>query len=288
MKITVAKNAGFCFGVKRAIDIALKSSQEAKENPVYMLGDIVHNENVVRNIQMSGIKKTKNIYNPKISSLLIRAHGSSQKIIEKANSLGLKVIDATCPMVKEIHNIVIDMDKKGYKIIVIGDHQHDEVQGIVGQIAHKAIVLEEITDIKKKIPKKLNKAAVVAQSTQNLEKVLKMRALLKGYVTDLKFFNTICLPTRLKQAEIKSLPKEKDCIVVIGSKTSANTKRLFQIAKSINEKSYWVNSITDIKKEWFGGVKSVGITAGASTPDETIRTIRRHIHKITSRSSAID
>lgn len=276
MKITIAKNAGFCFGVKRAIDIALESAHH-KTHPVYMLGDIVHNENVVGKIEATGIQKVKNLTQSKKGSLLIRAHGSAQKIIEKADTLGLKIIDATCPMVKEIHKIAVDMDTKGYKIIVIGDHKHDEVQGIVGQIQHKAIVLEDINDIKKKITKKIPKAAVVVQSTQNLEKVFKMHKMLKGYVADLQFFNTICSPTRLKQAEIQNLPKENDCVIVIGSKTSANTKRLYQIAKSINPNSYWVNSAAELKKEWFKKAKSVGITAGASTPDETIQEIKSYI-----------
>ena len=281
MKITIAKSAGFCFGVKRAIDIALESAARSKDR-VYMLGDIVHNENVVKNIERAGIEKTRKLNNPRIGSLLIRAHGSSKKIIEKAGRLGLKIIDATCPMVKEIHNIAIDMDSRGYKIIVIGDYKHDEVQGIVGQIKHKAIVLQGLADIKKKVPKRMQKSAVVVQSTQNLEKVLKMQELLKERVDDLQFFNTICSPTRLKQAEIKTLPKASDCIIVIGSKTSANTKRLYQIAKSINKNSYWVNSADELKKGWFEGIKSVGITAGASTPDETIAAIKERIQKISS------
>lgn len=279
MKVTVAKSAGFCFGVKRAIDIALENAK-TKDSSVYMLGDIVHNENVVRDIERAGIKKTRKLNNPKMSSLLIRAHGSSKKTLEKADSLGLKVIDATCPMVKEIHKITIDMDRRGYKIIVIGDYKHDEVQGIVGQIKHKAIVLEGIADIKKKVPKRMAKGAVVVQSTQNLEKVLKMQELLREHIDDLQFFNTICSPTRLKQAEIKTLPKENDCIIVIGSKTSANTTRLYQIAESINKNSYWINSPDELRKKWFRGAKSVGITAGASTPDDTIDTIKERIQKI--------
>lgn len=279
MKITVAKSAGFCFGVKRAIDIALKSAKD-KERSVHMLGDIVHNENVVRKIERAGIRKIKTI--PHSGSLLIRAHGSARNIEEKAKGRGLAIIDATCPMVKEIHTIVSDMDKKGYKIIVIGDYRHDEVQGIVGQIRRKAIVLENIEDIEKKIHRGLSKAAVVVQSTQNFEKVLRMQKILEGYVTDLKFYNTICSPTRLKQSEIKRLPKENDCIIVIGSKTSANTKRLYQIAKSINKNSYWVNGARAIRKEWLAGVTSVGITAGASTPDETIQEVKAYIQKIAS------
>ncbi|HLD40713.1 MAG TPA: 4-hydroxy-3-methylbut-2-enyl diphosphate reductase [Candidatus Omnitrophota bacterium] len=277
MKITIAKNAGFCFGVKRAIDIALESAKQ--EKPVYMLGDIVHNENVVKTIEDAGIKKTKTIPKENKSNLLIRAHGSAQKTLDTARKSRLNVIDATCPMVKEIHKIVIDMDKKGYKILVIGDHKHDEVQGIIGQIKHKAVVLENAEDIKAKITRKLPKAAVVVQSTQNLEKALKMQNILKDRVEDLKFFNTICAPTRMKQEEIKSLAQANDRVIVIGSKTSANTKRLYEIAKSINPRSYWVNSTADIQSEWLKKAKSIGITAGASTPDETIEEIKDYIQE---------
>ena len=277
MKITIAKNAGFCFGVKRAIDIALESAKQ--EKPVYMLGDIVHNENVVKTIEDAGIKKTKTIPKENKSNLLIRAHGSAQKTLDTARKSRLNVIDATCPMVKEIHKIVIDMDKKGYKILVIGDHKHDEVQGIIGQIKHKAVVLENAEDIKAKITRKLPKAAVVVQSTQNLEKALKMQNILKDRVEDLKFFNTICAPTRMKQEEIKSLAQANDRVIVIGSKTSANTKRLYEIAKSINPRSYWVNSTADIQSEWLRKAKSIGITAGASTPDETIEEIKDYIQE---------
>lgn len=284
MKITIAKNAGFCFGVKRAIDIALNTAKEQKKT-VFMLGDIVHNENVVKQIESEGLKKVKRIPRPngRNLSLLIRAHGSSQKIIQKASKQGLKIIDATCPMVKEIHKIVIDMDRKGYKIIVIGDHKHDEVQGIIGQIKRKTIVLEGLSDIKTKMPEALAKAAVVVQSTQNTQKVIQMRKVLEGRVQELRFFNTICSPTRLKQEEIKSLPKENDCVIIIGSKNSANTKRLYEISKAINQNSRWINSSREIKKEWFRNCSSVGITAGASTPDETIEEIKDYIQKITKK-----
>ena len=169
--------------------------------------------------------------------------------------------------------------RRGYKILVIGDHKHDEVQGIIGQIPRKAIVLENAEDIKAKITYRLPKAAVVVQSTQNLEKALKMRNILKDLVEDLRFFNTICAPTRMKQEEIKSLAKGNDCVIIIGSKESANTKRLYEIAKSINPNSYWVNSTADIQKAWFDKIETVGITAGASTPDETIEEIKNYIQK---------
>ncbi len=238
---------------------------------------------MVKLISARGIKKIKKLLPVTSGSLLIRAHGSAKNTATKARRLGYKIIDATCPMVKEIHKITALMSKKGYRIIVIGDHKHDEVKGIIGQIKHKAIILEDLSEINKKIPQKLQKAAVVVQSTQNLDKVLEILNLLRKKIQDLKFYNTICAPTRTKQAETKKLPKKNDCVIIIGSKSSANTKRLYEIAKSINKNSHWVNSSSDIKKEWFRGVKSVGITAGASTPDTVIKAVKEYIRANTKK-----
>lgn len=272
MKINVAKTAGFCFGVKRAIDMAFKtvSSQEK----VYMLGDIVHNEQVAKEIEKAGIKKVKRLTKDRNKTFLLGAHGTSQDIINKAKRLGYKIADATCPMVKEIHSIVKKMSAKGYCIIVIGDKNHDEVRGIIGQIKGKAIVIDGPADISYR---KIKKAAVVVQSTQNIEKVLRIVEALKPHIEELKFFNTVCQPTRMKQEEIRKMPKENDIMIIIGSKASANTKRLYEISKSINPRSFWVQSKKDIKRAWFKGAKSTGITAGASTPNTTIHQIAEYI-----------
>jgi 4-hydroxy-3-methylbut-2-enyl diphosphate reductase len=280
MKINLAKSAGFCFGVKRAIDIALHTAA-CKKN-VYMLGDIVHNEDVVKQIRKSGVKKIDRLSPGKHRILLIRAHGASLKTIQDAERLGYKIVDATCPMVKEIHRIVQDMEHKGYKVIIIGDKKHDEVQGIAGQLKSKAIVVDEIKNIPIKNIKKIKKACVVVQSTQNIEKVNKIVAKLKSYVKELLFFNTICRPTRVRQREIKRMPLENEVMIIIGSKNSANTKRLYEIAKSLNKKTYWVGTKDDIRKVWFKNVKSTGVTAGASTPGRTTQEVITHIKKISS------
>ena len=278
IKINLAKSRGFCFGVKRALDIALKTARQNKN--VYMLGDIVHNEDAVRQIQKAGIKKIKKFKPGKNKILLIRAHGAYQKILQEALRRGYKIIDATCPMVKEIHRIVKNMEEKGYKIIVIGDKKHDEVHGIVGQLKEEAIVIDNLKHIPLKKIKGIKKACVVAQSTQNLDKVLRIVKILKLHIKDLKFFNTICEPTRIKQQEIKRLPSENDMMIIIGSKNSANTKRLYEIAKSLNKRSYWVSSKKDIRRNWFKGIKTLGVTAGASTPDSTTQDIVRYIKQI--------
>lgn len=279
MKINLAKSAGFCFGVKRAIAIAFKTIQA--KNSVYMLGDIVHNEDVSKQISKAGIKKIRQLANGKNKTLLIRAHGASKKTFKKAQQLGYSVINATCLMVKEIHKIAIESEQKGYTIIVIGDKKHDEVQGITGQLRNKTIVIDNINAINIKGIKKINKAAIVVQSTQNIDKVLEIVAILRKCIKKLRFFNTICRPTRIKQEEIKAMSLNNDIMITIGSKTSANTRRLYEISRSLNEKSYWIQSRNDIKSEWFRNIKNTGITSGASTPDHITKDIIKYIKKIT-------
>ena len=275
MKINLAKSAGFCFGVKRALNIAFETAKSEKK--VYMLGDIVHNEDVVQEVEKSGIKKIKGLGKGKNKILLIRAHGSPINTFNKALRDGYRVIDATCPMVKEIHKIAREMEENYYKIIVIGDKKHDEVQGIIGQLKTKAIVIDHPKHIPFKTLKRIEKCAVVVQSTQNLENVVEIVNVLRKQIKELKFCNTICNPTRTKQEEIKIMPKENDVMIIIGSKSSANTKRLYEISKSLNESSYWVSSKDEIKKEWFKNAKSVGVTAGASTPDSTTQKVIKYL-----------
>ncbi|MDD5291827.1 MAG: 4-hydroxy-3-methylbut-2-enyl diphosphate reductase [Candidatus Omnitrophica bacterium] len=277
MKIRIAKSAGFCFGVKRAIKIANETLKEKKK--AYMLGDIVHNEDVTNQLDKAGIKRIKRLGNGKGKTLLIRAHGSSRKLFNKALQLGYSIVDATCPMVKEIQNIAIKNELKGYHIIIIGDKKHDEVHSIMGQLKNKAVVIDNIKNIPWEKIKKMKKAAVVVQSTQNMEKVKEIVNVLNACVGELKFFNTICKPTRTKQEEIKTMPLVNDVMIIIGSKTSANTKRLYEISKSLNKNSYWVNSGNGIMRKWFENKKSVGITAGASTPESTTREIIKYIKK---------
>jgi 4-hydroxy-3-methylbut-2-enyl diphosphate reductase len=278
VKINVAKSAGFCFGVKRALKIALDTSKTGSK--VEMLGDIVHNEDVVKEIKKAGVGKIRRLRKGDNKILLIRAHGASEEIYEKASNLGYTIVDATCPMVKEIHKIAKISKKEGCEVIIIGDKKHDEVRGIMGQLQDKAVVIDSI----KKIPltklKKVKKACVVVQSTQNMDKTIPIVDILKKHINDLKFFNTICRPTRVKQKEIKAMPLKNDLIIIIGSRTSANTKRLYQISKSLNKRSYWIQSRDEIKKEWFSNAQSVGIMAGASTPDYTTKDVIKYIKSL--------
>ena len=278
MKVNIAKSSGFCFGVKRAIKIALETGD--KNSSVEMLGDIVHNEDVTKQVQEKGIKKVTRLTEGKGKTLLIRAHGAKKRTYLKAAELNYKIVDATCPMVTEIHNIAQNMEQNGYRVIIIGDKNHAEVKGIAGQLSGEAIIISSKESIPYLKIKDIRKAAIVIQSTQTIENVEEIHEALKAHIPELKFFNTICKTTTSKQTEIKTLPLENDVIIIIGSKTSANTNRLFQISKSLNDKTYQVMSEKEIDPDWFKDAKSVGVSAGASTPDEAIKNVVQYLQNV--------
>jgi len=282
MKINLAKSAGFCFGVRRAIEIA-QSAARSKQR-VEMLGDIVHNEDVVKQMTHAGIRKVKNLSRGKNKTILIRAHGTPLKTLSKARHMGYKIVDATCPMVKEIHKIAVNMEKKYRSIIIIGDKRHDEVQGIIGHLKNKPLVINSPESIKEAGIKRIKKACVVVQSTQNTEKVKQIVNILTRYIKDLRFFNTICNTTKRKQNEIRSMPLDNDVMIIIGSKKSANTKRLYEISKSINRRSYWIQSEKDLKPGWFKGARTAGVTSGASTPDSITDQVIAYIKRLTEKN----
>lgn len=276
MKILLAKDAGYCFGVRDAVNLAYDTAK--KHGDVYMLGDIVHNESVVADLNKAGAKVVKNIDEvPDGKPILFRAHGTSVETWKNAQSKDMNIIDATCPLVEEIHDEVKKLSKEGRKIIVIGDHGHDEVVGIASQVSD-AIIVSNIEEAMKL--RKMKKAGVVSQSTQTIENVQKIINIIMTKVYDLNFVNTICFPTKRNQNQIKDLAKQCDVMIVIGSFTSANSKRLTLLAKEINDRSYQVTNADEIKIEWFTGAKTVGLSAGASTPDNIIDDVLNKIKTI--------
>ena len=276
MKILLAKDAGYCFGVRDAVNLAYDTAK--KHGDVYMLGDIVHNESVVADLSKAGAKVVKNIDEvPDGKPILFRAHGTSVETWKNAQSKDMNIIDATCPLVEEIHDEVKKLSKEGRKIIVIGDHGHDEVVGIASQVSD-AIIVSNIEEAKEL--RKMKKAGVVSQSTQTIENVQKIINIIMTKVYDLNFVNTICFPTKRNQNQIKDLAKQCDVMIVIGSFTSANSKRLTLLAEEINDRSYQVTNADEIKVEWFNGAKTVGLSAGASTPDNIIDDVLNKIKTI--------
>ena len=276
MKILLAKDAGYCFGVRDAVNLAYDTAD--KDGDVYMLGHIVHNENVVKDLDSAGAKVVDSLENiPKDKPVLFRAHGTSVETWDKANKKNMNIIDATCPLVLEIHDEVKKLEAEGRKIIIVGDHGHDEVKGIASQVKDPIVVSssKEASTLRK-----YKRAGVVSQSTQTIENVQEIINIIMTKVFDLRFVNTICFPTKRNQTQIKELAKQCDLMVVIGSFTSANSKRLTALAKERNDKSYQVTNADEINPNWFKEVEIVGVSAGASTPDKIINDVLEKIKKI--------
>ena len=279
MKVIIAKDAGYCFGVRDAVDMAYDIAK--KEGEVYMLGDIVHNEKVVNDLSNAGAKVVDSLDDiPENSTVLFRAHGTKNDIWEDVKDRALNVKDATCPLVYQIHKDVKDLHNEGRQIIVIGDHGHDEVVAIADQ-APGTIVIASTTEAKK--IKKYKKAGIVSQSTQAIENVQEIIKILMTKIFDLRFVNTICYPTKRNQEQIKELSSLVDVMIIIGSFNSANSKRLTMLSKDINKKTYQVTDSRELKNKWFNECNSVGISAGASTPDYLINNIKNKIEQIGNR-----
>ena len=275
MNIIVAKSAGYCFGVRDAVNIAYETAE--KYGSVYMLGDIVHNERVVADLEKAGAKVVKNLDEvPKDSPVLFRAHGTKTDIWDEAKKKNLKVIDATCPLVHEIHHEVKKLEEEKRQIIIIGDHGHDEVVAIADQVTKRKPIIISNPEEAMKL-RRYKRAGIVSQSTQMIENLQDIMDVLLQKVYDLRFVNTICFPTKRNHERIKELSVNCDLMVVIGSFTSANSKRLTELAVQRNGNSFQVTGKEDLKKEWFYNVENVGISAGASTPDYLIEEVKNQI-----------
>jgi len=276
MKILLAKDAGYCFGVRDAVSLAYETAE--KEGEVFMLGDIVHNENVVEELEEAGVKVVNSLDKvPDNKPILFRAHGTVPDVWKESKMREMEVVDATCPLVTEIHEEVKKLHSENRKIIIIGDHGHDEVNGIKEQVENAIVVAnpEEAMQLRK-----IKKAGVVSQSTQMIENVQEIINILMTKVFDLRFVNTICFPTRRNHEQIKNLSEICDIMIVIGSFTSANSKRLTELAKMRNERTFQVTSAEDLEIDWFQSSDTVGISAGASTPDNIISEVLDKIKSI--------
>ena len=273
MKIFLARDAGYCFGVRDAVNLAYDTAEAHGE--VYMLGTIVHNERVIENLSNAGSKVVETLDDvPEDKPILFRAHGTAPELWKKADKKKLNLVDATCPLVTEIHDEIKKLEEEGRRTIIIGDHGHDEVIAIAAQVSNP-IIIANVDEAK--TLRKMKKAGVVSQSTQMIENVKEIMNVLMEKVFDLRFINTICFPTRRNHEQIKELAAQCDVMIVIGSFTSANSKRLTQLALERNKRSYQVTTAEELDMSWFNDCKTVGISAGASTPDEIINDVVKHI-----------
>ncbi|MGE5455274.1 MAG: bifunctional 4-hydroxy-3-methylbut-2-enyl diphosphate reductase/30S ribosomal protein S1 [Methylocystaceae bacterium] len=271
MRVIVADTAGFCFGVRQAFDKAVATTNE---NSSYsMLGYLVHNHQVIAYLEDLGIEFINAIDEAKTAGIIIRTHGVAPERVEAATNQGLSILDATCPRVRKVQNLARDLSNRGYTVIIFGDKAHAEVIGLQGFAGEQAQIIDSSfvdTDIMVMDPKR---AALIAQTTIDEAEFMLVADRLQAIYPELKVFNTICPETRKRQEEALLLSKNSDMILVVGDKLSSNTRVLTRICEATGVPTHLVARAADIDRAWFNGVGTIGITAGASTPDWTIKEV---------------
>ena len=274
MKIELAKDYGFCFGVKQAIKKAEKIRDAAT------IGPLIHNNEEINRLNVNfNVKTLENIHELKDEKkAIIRTHGITKQDLQELKQKDIEIYDATCPFVKKPQNICETVSKEGYEVVIFGDENHPEVKGVKSYVSTKSyVILDEKELDNVKLP---NKIALVSQTTKKVQKFMQIANYLMLRVKEVRVFNTICDATFKNQEAIEELSKRSDVVIVVGGKNSSNTKQLFLIAKNNCEDSYLIENEKELKKEWLEGKKHCGVSAGASTPDWIINKVIEKIEKI--------
>ncbi|WP_066640036.1 bifunctional 4-hydroxy-3-methylbut-2-enyl diphosphate reductase/30S ribosomal protein S1 [Desulfolucanica intricata] len=277
MEVIVANKAGFCFGVKRAIDLAEEIVRD-RDGPIYSLGPLIHNPQVVDKLAQKGINAIDELSEQHEGTIIIRSHGVEPRVLDEATQKGLKIINATCPFVSRAQQLAKDLQDDGWQVIVVGDKNHPEVRGIVGWANGQAIVIQNPAEAK--AMGFMPKVGVVAQTTQPLSNFQQVVDVLKKKSGQLKICNTICHATGERQQAALELARKVDVMVVVGGANSANTGKLANLCRSTGTPTYQVETAAELRSKWFIDVARAGLTAGASTPDWIIEEVEKRMHEL--------
>ncbi|MFU0828762.1 MAG: 4-hydroxy-3-methylbut-2-enyl diphosphate reductase [Lachnoclostridium sp.] len=280
MMVKLAKTAGFCFGVSRAVGMVYKEIE--KGGKVYTYGPIIHNDEVVNDLAAKGVAVIHSMEELKTiteGTIIIRSHGVSKEVYDIIKAQGLKIIDATCPYVLKIHKVVKEQSELGRHIIIIGNAKHPEVEGIKGWCMNNYTIVENTSDAENLDLALNEKICIVSQTTFNYKNFQDLVEIIskKGY--DIIVLNTICNATEERQTEARQLAKDSDAMIIIGSKNSSNTRKLYEISKLECENTYYIQTLKDLDLEKLKSFRSVGITAGASTPNNIIKEVHTACQK---------
>lgn len=279
MEVIVAKSAGFCFGVKRAVEQAYQQL-ERSDKPIYTYGPIIHNEEVVRDLEEKGVKvigseeELRTIHD---AVVVIRSHGVGKHIYEIMEENGIEIIDATCPFVKKIHRIAVEQNEAGRRLIIIGNETHPEVEGIKGWGNEHTLVVETPEQVDTLPVLEGEKLCIVSQTTFNYNKFQDLVEKISETRYDILVLNTICNATQERQVEAKRIASEVDAMIVIGGKSSSNTQKLYDICRRECKNTYYIQTLGDLDPDCVNSVRSVGITAGASTPNYIIEEVHTNV-----------
>ncbi|MCR4610909.1 MAG: 4-hydroxy-3-methylbut-2-enyl diphosphate reductase [Lachnospiraceae bacterium] len=284
MKVEVAKSAGFCFGVKRAVDIVNDNIKKVKDKPIYTYGPIIHNEEVVEDLKRKGVMPIEegsdlSKYEPGI--VIIRSHGVAKSVQDELVNAGFEVIDASCPFVKKIHKTVADKSNEGYYILIVGNPNHPEVEGIVGWVnGNDVSIISSPEDAHNFSYDGNKKICIVSQTTYNFNKFQENVEIIKEKGYDIIAVNTICNATFERQEEAKELSAKVDLMVVVGGKHSSNTQKLYDICCGECSNTYFVQTKDDLDLTIDQSIDYIGITAGASTPNNIIEEVQTQCQKV--------
>jgi len=276
MEIRKAKVQGFCFGVA----ITLKKAEDAidQRDNVTTLGHVVHNPQMVESLAQRGLRNADSVDDVDFGALFVRAHGLPVEVYDKAREKGLEIIDATCPMVTKIHVQAEKLKADGYKIVVVGDPKHPEVKGTLSHVPG-AWCIETLDDVEK-LPKS-SKVGVVVQSTYSRERFTEIvRALIAKYY-EVRAVNTICTDTNNRQSEALDLAKQVEVMVIVGGKSSANTKHLAELSELNGARAFHIEGPEELRGEWFDGVRVAGLMSGASTPGWLVDQVAERMEELT-------
>lgn len=277
-EVTTAKSAGFCFGVKRAVDMVYDEAKKGER--VYTLGPIIHNQQVVEDLEKKGVKvidSVNDINNGYDATVIIRSHGVPEKVIKALREKNVNIVDATCPFVLKIHKIVKEASQNGKTIIIIGSDNHPEVEGIKGWCVNEPVVLESVEEAENYTVDGAKKLCVVSQTTFNYKKFKDIVDILSKKSYDIDVMNTICNATEERQTEAAAIAGDSDAMIVIGGKHSSNTQKLYEICKNVCPDTHFIQTLDDLDLKQFQSFRSVGITAGASTPNTIIKEVQSYV-----------
>jgi 4-hydroxy-3-methylbut-2-enyl diphosphate reductase len=272
LEILIVKTAGFCFGVKRAIDTTFAIAEKQREG-VFTFGPLIHNPQVIEKLSEKGVVPTEDLCRNDIKALIVRTHGISLYLMEKAAQKGYEIIDATCPFVKKAQHYAKLLKEEGYQVVILGDREHPEVRGLMSYGGVDALV----TDGREQLPALGNKVGIVVQTTQPVEALKKLCNRVIEQSKEIKVYNTICNSTAVRLRETEEMAGKVDVMIVVGGRNSANTTQLARLCASLPVRTYHIETAHELDSGWFEGVKRVGITAGASTPEWIIRDVEERI-----------